>query len=155
MKLKEETAPLTQIWGTDLRKVFTNNLSVFYKMKIPPNILHYIQKNLGDAKCDEIKRDWFYLTLDNFKYLQDGDLIGFIDCKTGSVQTGHIFHKFSDDWSKMFIYYSTLRRLRKRITTVDIDKNLFFFKKVVHSDEFCIYYMLNGLETGGIVVDKN
>lgn len=111
-----------------------------------------IASNIGIEKAERIENDWFYLTLDNFCYLDDGDEIGFVNCKSGEVYMGHLFKEFSKDWRKVLIYYKTVRRVQSRVVEVDVGQNLFFFRKVKQNEAFGVYYMLRGLEEGRLVV---
>lgn len=121
-------------------------------MKIPNKVLRKISEGVGVEKAREIGDDWFYLTLDNYKFVDDGDEIGFVNCDSGEVFVGHLFQGFSDDWKKMRIYYRTVRRVQSRIVEVEVGRNLFFFKKVKKNEAFGVYYMLHGLESGNVVV---
>lgn len=121
-------------------------------MRIPDNILKYIAREVDNNVAKKIREDWLYLTLENFMYLDDGDEIGFINCDTGLVYIGHLFKEFSEDWRKVRIYYSTVRRVQSRVVEVEVGRNLFFFKKIKNNDAFSVFYMLRGLEKGRLKV---
>ncbi len=121
-------------------------------MRIPNNVLKCIAREMGNNEAEKISANWFYLTLENFMYLDDGDEIGFINCDTGVVYMGHLFKEFSEDWRKVRIYYSTVRRVQSRVIEVEVGRNLFFFKKVKDNDAFSVFYMLRGLEKGRLKV---
>lgn len=123
-----------------------------FVMRIPVNVLKYISQEVGAEKTQRIGEDWFYLTLENFMYLDDGDEIGFINCDTGMVYMGHLFKEFSKDWRKIRIYYSTVRRVQSRVIEVEVGRNLFFFNKIKDNDAFSVFYMLRGLEKGRLKV---
>lgn len=123
-------------------------------MKVPKNVLGRIREEMGESVAQDVCDNWFLLTLDNFTYLQDGDKIGFVNCKSGGVYMGHIFKEFCKGWRKMKIYYKTLRRIQSRIVEICVDGNLFFFKKVVPNDGFSVFYILNGLESGNLKINN-
>lgn len=121
-------------------------------MNIPVEVLRKIAVKIGTDEAERIGEEWFYLTLDNFQYIDDGDEMGFVNCDTGIVYLGNLFKDFSEDWRKVRIYYSTVRRIKSRIVEVEVGRNLFFFRKVKQNDAFGIYYILRGLEEGRLIV---
>lgn len=121
-------------------------------MKIPNNVIQCIAKSIGWIEAKRIEEDWFYLTLNNFKYIDDGDALGFINCHSGRVYMGHLFKNFSNDWKNIRLYYNTVRRIQSRIVEIPVYGNLFFFKKVKPNDAFGILYLLNGIENGNLTI---
>lgn len=119
-------------------------------MKVPKNIIEKVRGEAGESVAQDVYEHWFLLTLDNYKFLDDGDKIGFVNCKSGAVYMGHVFKEFCEGWRKMKIYYKTLRRIQSRVVEIGVDGNLFFFKKVVPNDGFSVFYILNGLESGNL-----
>lgn len=120
-------------------------------MKVPNNIIKCLKKDYGNDTASIVQEKWFLLTLDNYRFLEDGDAIGFINCDTCQTFMGHLFKDFSKDWRKMRIYYNTVRRVKSRVIEIEVERNLFFFRKLKHNDAFSIYYMLSGLENGNVV----
>ncbi len=114
-------------------------------MRLPNYIVSRLEAQLGSEEADEMKKDWFLLTLNNYKYLDDGDKIGFINCDNQLVYTGHLFKGWSDDWKKIQIYHNTQRRIPQRIISLNITRNIFFFKKIKPNDAFNVYYMLHSI----------
>lgn len=117
-------------------------------MKIPNSVINILRSNYNNNDVNKYINKWFLLTLNNYKFLEDGDQIMFINRYSKEVRRGHLFHSFNNDWTKMRIYYNTVRKIKTRIVEVDIAQNLFIFHKVKPDDAFCVFYLLNGLENG-------
>jgi hypothetical protein len=152
MKLQRERLLNLNMRKLQLKKFYYNYNGKFIIMKIPSSVLKRVALIFGFKKAQRIGDEWFYLTLDNFRYVDDGDEIGFVNCKSGEVYMGHLFKEFSKDWRKVRIYYRTVRRIKSRVVEVDVRQNLFFFRKIKKNEAFGVYYMLRGLEEGRLVV---
>lgn len=119
-------------------------------MRIPNSIYRILTHYFDENNATEYLNNWFLLTLQNYTYLEDGDGILIINRHNKEIQYGHLFHNFNNNWSKMRIYYKTVRKTKSRIVEVDVESNLFLFKKNKIDNAFSIFYLLNGLENGNL-----